>query len=239
MAERSYPFVGGTTTDVEFSKFMTPLVGYGVCYNTGTPDLKVTGDSSGLNVKLAVGEAFVRGVHYFNDAIKTVAIAAGSSNPRIDAVILRLVYGSTNSITVQVIQGTPATTPVAPSITRTDSGTTEFLLALVSVPASAATITAANVTDMRQFVGAFWTTAQRPTRPGSIGYNSTLNRMEATLDGTTWVGVTLTGDMISASQISSTEQAQMNVGKVNGFRPYVQETPPTSPSLNDIHLWGA
>lgn len=214
MAERSYPFVGGTTTDVEFSKFMNPMFGYGVCYNTGTPDLKVTGDSSGLNVKLAIGEAFVRGVHYINDAIKTVTISAGTSNPRIDAIVLRLVYGSTNSVTVQVIQGAAAASPVAPTVSRTDTGTTELLLALVNVPANAATITAGNVTDMRQFLGNFWTTAQRPTRPGSIGYNSTLNRMEATLDGTNWSQIMYTGDAVVASQISAAEQTALIPGQL-------------------------
>lgn len=230
MAERSYPFVGGTTTDVEFSKFMNPIVGYGVCYNTGSPDLKVSGDSSGLNVKLAVGEGFVRGVHYINDAIKTVTIAAGSSNPRIDAIVLRLVLGSTNTITVQVVQGTAAASPVAPTITRSDTGTTELLLALVNVPANAATITAGNVTDMRQFIGAFWTTVQRPTRPGSIGFNTTLGRMEATIDGTVWFQVAFTGDAILASQISGTEQANINAGSVNGVKIYTSSMPSDAPN---------
>jgi len=230
MAERSYPFVGGTTTDVEFSKFMNPVVGYGVVYNTGTPDVKVSGDSSGLNVKVAVGEAYVRGVHYINDAIKTVTVAAGVSNPRIDAVVLRLVYGSTNSITVQIVAGTPAVSPVAPTITRSDAGTTELLLAYVNVPANAATITAGNVTDMRQFIGAFWTTAQRPARPGSIGYNSSLNRMEATLDGSTWSQVSFTGDAILASQLNATEQGNINAGSVNGVKIYTTSMPSDAPN---------
>lgn len=229
MAERSYPFVGGTTTDVEFSKFMNPVIGYGVCWNTGAPDVKVTGDSSGLNVKLAVGEAFVRGVHYINDAIKTVTIAAGTSNPRIDAVVLRLVYGSTNTVTVQVVQGTAAASPVAPTITKSDTGTTELLLALVSVPANAATITAGNVTDMRQFLGAFWTTAQRPTRPGSIGFNTTIGRMEATIDGTNWSGISFTGDAVLASQMTTTEQAKLNAGTVNGIKIYIGPMPSDAP----------
>lgn len=229
MAERSYPFVGGTTTDVEFSKFMNPIVGYGVCYNTGSPDLKVTGDSSGLNVKLAVGEGFVRGTHYINDAVKTVTISAGSSNPRIDAVVLRLVYEATNTVTVQVVQGTAAASPVAPTVTKSDTGTTELLLALVNVPANAATITAGNVTDMRQFIGAFWTTAQRPTRPGSIGYNSSLNRMEATLDGTNWSQIAFTGDSILASQLNTTEQGNINAGSVNGVKIYTASMPSDAP----------
>lgn len=229
MAERSYPFVSGTTTDVEFSKFMTPIVGYGVRYNTGSPDLKITGDSSGLNVKMAIGQAFVRGVNYINDAIKTITIAAGSSNPRIDAIVLRLVYGSTNTVTAQVVQGTAAASPVAPTVTVTDTGATELLLAYVNVPANAATISAANVTDMRQFIGPFWTTAQRPTRPGSIGYNSSLNQMEATLDGTTWKAVTLAGDAINASQLSSAQQLLLNAGSVNGVKIYTQSMPSDAP----------
>lgn len=229
MTERSYPFVGGTTTDVEFSKFMTPIVGYGVRWTAGAPDLKVSGDSSGLNVKVAAGQAFVRGVTYINDATKTATIAAGGANPRIDAVVLRLVYGSVNTISIQVVQGTPAATPVPPTVTVSDTSTTEFLLAHVNVPANAATITAGNVTDMRQFIGPFWTTAQRPTRPGSIGYNSSLNQLEATLDGTTWKAVTLAGDQISASQLSTAQQALLNAGKVNGVAIYTLSMPSDAP----------
>ena len=229
MAERSYPFVGGTTTDVEFSKFMNPLAGYGVNWAAGEPDLKVTGDSSGLNVKLAIGQAFVRGVNYLNDAIKTITIAAGSSNPRIDAIVLRLVYGSTNTITVQVLQGTAAASPVAPSLTVSDTGTTEMLLAYVNVPANAATITAGNVTDMRKFIGSFWTTAQRPTRPGSVGFNRTTGVMEGTLDGTNWKIIQFVGDSMTAAQLSSTEQAKLNAGTVNGIGIYLETIPAGAP----------
>lgn len=240
MAERSYPFVNGATTDAEFSIMFDQIIGSGVRYGSAGEDLAVTADSSGLNVKVQTGVGFVRGTFYKNDAIKTLTIAAGNSNPRIDAVVLRLVYGSTNSITLAVIQGTPAASPSAPTIASSETGTTEFLLAHINVPASAATITSGNVLDKRVFLGSynhFWTTTARPTRPGSIGYNVTTGKVEKTDNGTVWKDVAGSTDFITAAQIASDEQLKLNVGKINGASIKVQPTMPSSPSVNDCVLW--
>lgn len=240
MAERSYPFVDGATTDAEFSTMFDQIIGSGVRYGSAGEDLTVTADSSGLNVKVQPGIGFVRGTFYQNDAVKTLTIAAGNSNPRIDAVVLRLAYGTTNSITVAVIQGTPGVSPAAPTIASSETGTTEFLLAHINVPASAATITSGNVVDKRVFIGGeSWTTATRPTRPGSIGYNTTTGKLEKTDNGSAWKDVAGSSDFITAAQIASDEQLKLNVGKVNGARLYVQETPPSAPQVNDVHMWGA
>ena len=115
--------------------------------------LEVYGDSSGRQVKVKTGRACVRGHWYENTAEETVAIAANASgNPRIDRVVLRL-DPSANSIVLAVVQGTPAGSPSAPSLTQTDVGTYELTLAKVAVANGASTITAGNVTDERAFTG--------------------------------------------------------------------------------------
>ncbi|KAK2701927.1 hypothetical protein QYM36_019428 [Artemia franciscana] len=119
-------------------------------------DLEVTGDSSGLNVKVAAGAGYVRGHYYASTAIETLTIDAGDGNPRIDTVVLRLEYGSVNDIHLVVVKGTPAASPVAPSLTQTETGVYEFPLANVAVAAGAVTISAGNVTDRRlMFAAAF------------------------------------------------------------------------------------
>lgn len=144
MTERSYPFVDGATTDAEFSAMFRTVFPASVLSG-----LVVSGDSSGLNVKVSAGAGYVRGHYYSSDAQVTLAIDGGDASPRIDTVVLRLEYGSVNNVHLVVKKGTPAATPVAPTLTQTDSGVYEFPLADVAVAASAVTISAANVTSRR------------------------------------------------------------------------------------------
>jgi len=144
MTERSYPFVDGATTDAEFSAMFRQIFPASVI-----DGLAVSGDSSGLNVKLAAGSGYVRGHYYKNTADDSLTIDAGGSDPRIDTVVLRLEYGTANSVTVQVKKGTAAASPSQPALTQTDTGVFEFPLADVNVKANAVTIAAADVTDRR------------------------------------------------------------------------------------------
>lgn len=146
MAERSYPFVDGETTDVEFSEMFRDIVPSSVYSG-----LQVTGDSSGLNVKVAAGAGAVRGHRYKNTSQVTLAIVAGEGQPRIDTIVLRLEYGAVNDIHLAVKKGTAAASPAAPTLTQTDSGVYEFPLANVAVAAGAVTIAAGNVSDRRAF----------------------------------------------------------------------------------------
>lgn len=144
MTERSYPFDGDDTTDVEFSTMFRQVFPASV-----VDGLQVTADSSGLNVKVGTGMGYVRGHTYQSDAIEQLTIDAGGAQPRIDVVILRLEYGSVNDIHLEVKKGTPAASPAAPTLEQTDDDVYEFALANVLVPASAVTIAAGNVTDRR------------------------------------------------------------------------------------------
>lgn len=152
MAQTSWPFDNVDTTETQFSQWARNI-GEGVRVATGT-DLLVYGDSSGMQVKVNIGQSMVRGHYYYNDALVTLPITtANASNPRIDNVVLEL-DPSANTILLKVVAGTPAASPVAPTLTQTDAGIWQQLLATVTVPAAAATISAGNVTDSRSFVAA-------------------------------------------------------------------------------------
>ncbi|GAB3125950.1 hypothetical protein [Glaciibacter psychrotolerans] len=164
MAERSYPFVKpasqstgyGTTTDAEYSAMMSKIVLSGVVGSSADSKLKPFGDSSGLFVKVPAGEAFTRGHFYTSDATITLPIDVGTSMPRLDAIVIRMQYGSINEARIYVKKGVPAATPVLPAITQdppTASGTFELLLGSVAVAANSSLITAANVVDRRAFTG--------------------------------------------------------------------------------------
>lgn len=72
---------------------------------------------------------------------------ANGTYPRIDVIALRFSVNS-NETTVVLKQGTPASNPARPAITRTGD-IYELYLASVYRPAGATSITAANITDLR------------------------------------------------------------------------------------------
>ena len=70
-----------------------------------------------------------------------------SNLPRIDAVVLR--YDATaRTTTLKVLQGTPASKPSAPAISRTEL-VYDLCLCQISRPAGQTALTAANLTDTR------------------------------------------------------------------------------------------
>lgn len=120
--------------------------------------LAVTANSPvGLSVLVASGWAAVVGTIQpsmgtyvaYNDATVTLTIAtANPTNPRIDLVCLTVndsyYTGSTDNVVIQVITGTPGTSPVAPSLPANS-----ISLATVAVAAAALSVNSGNITDTR------------------------------------------------------------------------------------------
>lgn len=236
MAQTSWPFDSADTTESQYSDIFKRLATNGVYGDDASTVLKVFGDSSGMNVKVPIGYAYVRGFMYYNDAQLTQTIAASTSQPRIDLVVLKL-DPTANSIVVAVKQGTPAASPVAPALTQTDTGVYEMPLAQVTVGASVATIAAAAVTDMRSFMSSpfgKWSTAGRPTtnRRGDAGFNTTTGIPEY-WDGAAWQSFAPT--TFTAAQI--TDPLNLNVGKINGRKITVSNSgAPSSPAVGDVWI---
>ena len=240
MTQTSYPFDNQDTTEAQYSQLFRRLTYTGVSGSPSGTEVKAYADSSGMSVKVAVGFAIVRGHAFNSDAIETLTIGASSTNPRRDLVILKL-DPSTNSVSLAIKAGTAAASPTDPTLTQTEEGIYELPIARVTVPANAVTISASDVADLRTFLGAQWgrwTSALRPASPviGTGGFNTSTVKPEVH-NGTTWKALAYDGDAIVANQLSSGEQALLNAGKVNGSKVSVQETAPTSPSVNDLWFW--
>jgi hypothetical protein len=123
--------------------------------------LAVTQNSpAGLSVLVASGWAAIVGTTQsnmgtyvgYNDATTVLSITtANPTNPRIDLVCMTVqdayYTGSLNDVIMQVVAGTPAATPVAPSLPANS-----ISLATVAVGAGATSITNANITDTRVLV---------------------------------------------------------------------------------------
>lgn len=187
MAELSYPTAGGgSVTDARYEALMAGTMPTGLIGTPALPDL-VYADSTGRQVKVQPSRAaIVRGFRWETDGAGIVrAIAANASGqPRIDLAVLRL-NRSDWTVTFQVIQGTPAASPVPPSyaVSTGTTGTYEMPLAQIYVANGAATLTAGNVTTVSWYIGpqlqVGTSTSVGPITPGQITYehNTGLGRL--------------------------------------------------------------
>ncbi len=131
---------------VDFAAYFGRLVSNGVFYMTAT-NLQVA-PANGLAVSVAAGSAWINGYRYENtDDLNIPLTTANGSNPRIDRIVVRFSQIS-RSIQIAVVDGTPATTPVPPVLTRT-SDIYELGIADVLVPTAATSIDTNNITDTR------------------------------------------------------------------------------------------
>jgi hypothetical protein len=213
MAELSWPFENQDTTETQYSELFKRLQNDGVAGDPATNLLRVTGDSTGMNVKVAAGFAIVRGHIYQNTEQITLTITPAAAQSRIDLVVLEL-DPTGNAILAKVIDGTPSTTPAAPTLTQTNDSIYQLAIASVAVGSNVTTISSANVTDARPFIGAqwgVWTTATRPTttRVGLAGYNTTTGQPEF-WNGTAWT--VFAPAEISASIITSGTLSMDRIG---------------------------
>jgi hypothetical protein len=127
----------------------------------GSSSLAVTANSpAGMSVRVASGWGAIVGTTtsnmgvytIFNDAQDTLTITtADPTNPRIDLVCATVrdafYSGANNDVIFQVIAGTPAGSPVAPSLPANS-----ISLATVAVGAAVTQINTGNITDTRTLV---------------------------------------------------------------------------------------
>lgn len=151
MAEFSAPFDGSPiATQSQWSR-MARRWGLDGVHAADPADtaLKVTGAGTGV-VTLQVGEAFVNGFYYLNDAVKSVDVVANAGTvARVDMVVLR---ASMSAKTVRAIYKTGGTS--APTLAADENGDYEIPLAQCTVAAGSSVVTAVNVVDRRWFTGA-------------------------------------------------------------------------------------
>lgn len=103
--------------------------------------------ASGLNLTVNPGRAWINGHYYHNESAYSLpAVTPPTGGSRIDRVILRLDKTITaRSISLQYLQGTAATSPVAPALTRSDT-IFDLCLAEITVNANASSV---GLTDTR------------------------------------------------------------------------------------------
>ena len=138
----------------QMSNYFEGLVGDGVLKNVDN-ELQVVA-SSGLTIAVKSGRAIIKNKWLKNNSLHFIEITPDSSYPYIELIVIDYDY-SERKVSINTVKGTPASSPVAPSITRTDD---RYMLVLASilVPANASAISQSNITDKRATSDCGWVT---------------------------------------------------------------------------------
>lgn len=153
MATSYFPFdagAGSAISESQWQKMARRWLKSGVL--TGYLNaLAVTADGSGMTVSVNTGGAWVEGFYFENDAAAAQTIAAAHATlSRIDRIAVRL-DRTANTCALVVLTGTAAASPVAPTLSTTDT-LYEIGLATVLVDPAVGVIAAGKVTDTRTLV---------------------------------------------------------------------------------------
>lgn len=158
----SYPFTSRVTYDAQslpiydravdsafLRRFYKAYWDDGVFYKPST-SFAVTATGTEMNVQVKPGMAQVQGAFCLEDTVQTLPIAAADASlNRIDSVVLRLDLSlDKRDISLAVVSGVAAVSPVAPALTRNNT-TWELGIANVLVSAGAGVITQRDVEDTR------------------------------------------------------------------------------------------
>lgn len=130
----------------DVTSYLDKIVGDGVFPNPST-NFQVQAQG-GMNVAVQPGQGWIQGHKMISDATEVLAIAAAHQTlPRIDAVVFYVDYTS-RDMGFAVLTGTPASSPVAPTLTRTATRY-EMCLAQIAVAKQVTSITSSVITDTR------------------------------------------------------------------------------------------
>jgi hypothetical protein len=171
MTEASRPWNGTVTgdagpySDSDWQELYTGIIGYGagranngVFLSSGTvpnDGLKVEATNPATtSVNVLRGAALIQGIAYLSDATEAFIIAANASgNPRIDTIVLQADY-ALQTVRLVVLQGTPAASPSAPSLTQTPNVLWEIPIADIAVANGFISINNSNITQRQEWVNA-------------------------------------------------------------------------------------
>lgn len=135
-----------TYTAKDFTNYLNLLVGNGVFPNPST-QLQVEA-STGMNVVVNAGSGWINGHKVENTADLILSVDASDVVlSRIDRVVLYL-DNTAREMGIKVLKGTAATTPVAPTLTRTEDRY-ELCLAEITVNKQVTSITGTDIKDTR------------------------------------------------------------------------------------------
>lgn len=142
------PIYDRAVDSVVLSRMFGRLFGNGIFPNLATGMQVIAGDGT-METIVKAGSCLINGRIGIEDTDRTMKHTAASSSDRIDRVVVRLDLNTDQrDIDFYVVAGMPATSPVAPELTR-NSSVYELSLALVFIPKNTNQINDERITDTR------------------------------------------------------------------------------------------
>lgn len=147
--------------------------------------LIVLAAGNGMGVTVGTGRAIV-GMHWLKntEVLPLTLSAADVQYERIDLIVMRCdETESGRAVTIEIKEGTPAATPAAPVLERSET-VTELMLAKIRVKKGVTTIYQANITDTRGSTFCGWVTGlikQVDTSELFLQYQDACERMYASM----------------------------------------------------------
>lgn len=163
--------------------------------------------STGINVIVGTGRAWLLNTWSYNDAALTLTLPASNAlQPRYDLVILEVDKSTavrTNAI--KVLAGTPAASPVNPTLTF-NGVKNQYALARVLRPKNSSTISAGNITNMIGTTGVAWATSDLVNPAPAAGRIYRSSQWQSLPTSETGVQVDLNSvDFLKGGMTSSTD----------------------------------
>lgn len=171
MTQDSRPWNGistgdaGPYTDQDWHQLYRYIIGLGgirnnvgVFLGSGTQPndgLRVTAQNPvAAFIDVNPGAALVRGIAYINTAIESFPVAVNASgNPRIDTIVVRADY-ALQTCRLAILTGTPAASPVSPTLTQTPNVLWEIPIADVAVANGFTVLAQSTITPRHEWVNA-------------------------------------------------------------------------------------
>ena len=132
----------------DFSRFFDGVITDGVFEDFGDKFV-VTATGQGLNAAVGTGRAWFDGTWSYNDAKYVLTLdAAESALSRIDAIVLEINHTLTvRANSFKIVKGTPASSPVRPTLTDTDD-VKQYALCYITLTKGQTTLTDASIQNV-------------------------------------------------------------------------------------------
>lgn len=145
--ENGMPILDRAETSDLFRLFFANIITNGVL-SRETSDAFLVQAGNGFQLRVRPGFAMIEGAFVYSDTEATITIPAADDNfERYDLVVLRCDYLQ-RKIVLDVIKGTPSSTPREPELTR-NSDAYEIGLAVIEVNKGATSLSSFKITDLR------------------------------------------------------------------------------------------
>lgn len=141
-------------TAEDIGRYLQGIISSGV-YADSSDSLQVVA-GGGMNVIVQPGRAMLDFHYMENDSPLTLTLSPSGSLPRKDTIVMRL-NNLSRLCEIAVVEGTPATSPVANAPKRTDA-VKEYVLAIVTVNKLVTAISDADIRDERSGQYCRWVT---------------------------------------------------------------------------------